>query len=31
MLLGGFMWAFIIGAVCGTFSTMDIKRIEFQQ
>ena len=31
MLLGGFMWAFIIGAVCGTVSTMDIKRIEFQQ
>jgi hypothetical protein len=31
MLAGGFMWAFIIGAVCGAVATLDIKKIEYQQ
>ncbi|KAH8071327.1 voltage-gated potassium channel [Aureococcus anophagefferens] len=31
MFLGGFMWAYIIGAVCAITSTLDIKKIEHQQ
>ena len=29
MLLGGFMWAFIIGEVCSATANMDVKRLEY--
>ena len=28
MFVGGFMWAYIIGAVCAVTATLDIKKIE---
>ena len=31
MFGGGFLWAWIIGAVCAITSTLDIKKIEYQQ
>ena len=31
MFVGGFMWAYIIGAVCAVTATLDIKKIEHQQ
>jgi len=31
MFGGGFLWAFIIGAVCGAVSNMDMKKVEYQQ
>ena len=31
MLVGGFMWAYIIGAVCGTVATMDPNKVKYQQ
>ena len=31
MLIGGFMWAYIIGAVCGTVATMDPNKVKYQQ
>mmetsp|Transcript_24048 Transcript_24048/g.74145 ORF Transcript_24048/g.74145 Transcript_24048/m.74145 type:complete len:418 (+) Transcript_24048:247-1500(+) len=31
MFIGGFMWAYIIGAVCAITATLDIKKIEHQQ
>ncbi|KAJ1451104.1 hypothetical protein M885DRAFT_530571 [Pelagophyceae sp. CCMP2097] len=31
MFCGGFMWAYVIGQVCATAATLDIKAIEHQQ
>lgn len=31
MLVGGFMWAYIIGAVCGTIANLDLIRIRHHQ
>uniref|UniRef100_A0A7S3JWW3 Ion transport domain-containing protein n=1 Tax=Aureoumbra lagunensis TaxID=44058 RepID=A0A7S3JWW3_9STRA len=31
MFVGAFMWAYIIGSVCGTVSTLDLLKIQYQQ
>lgn len=31
MLIGGYMWAYIIGAVCGTLANLDLVKIRHQQ